>query len=126
MLDANFRFRNFPVYNDTRSFIKEVKILTKKKLPAEQNFSLKSQLWRALDSVVLNIAEGSGRGTDKDFAHFLNQAHTSLLEVVACFDIACDNQYLTSQEGVRLISQASLLSDQLTAFRRSLLKNPTK
>ena len=61
------------------------------KFPLEEKFSLTNQLWKALDSIILNIAEGADRGTDKDFAHFLNNAHTSLNEVVACIDLALDD-----------------------------------
>jgi four helix bundle protein len=56
---------------------------------------LKSQLWRALDSIALNIAEGSEKYSDLDFSHFLNISLTSLAESVACFDLALDEQYVT-------------------------------
>jgi four helix bundle protein len=82
--NKTFRFRNFQVYKDARNFSKELKKFSKSKFPKEEQFGLLSQLWRALDSVMLNIAEGSDRGTDKDFALFLNRSHTSLNEVVAC------------------------------------------
>jgi four helix bundle protein len=65
-----FRFRQFQVYKDARKFQKELKDLSRKKFPKEEQFCLTSQFWRALDSIILNIAEGSDRGTDKDFAHF--------------------------------------------------------
>ena len=121
-----FRFRNFAVYSDARQFIHAVKVLSKKKFPKEEQFILLPQLWRALDSIVLNIAEGSDRGTDKDFAHFLNTSHTSLNEVVACFDIALDNKYLTVSEHKVFLYDAEKLANQLTAFRRSLLLAPKK
>jgi len=84
-----FRFRQFQVYKDALQFQKELKDLSRKKFPKEEQFCLISQLWRALDSIILNIAEGTDRGTDKDFAHFLNLSHTSLNEVVAFLKVNC-------------------------------------
>lgn len=121
-----FRFRQFQIYRDSRVFAKELKNLSRVKFPKEEKFCPLSQLWRAPDSIILNIAEGSDRGTDKDFAHFLNNAHTSLNEVVACLDIAIDNDYVSETEHQIYLKKAENLANQLTAFRRKLLNNPTK
>jgi four helix bundle protein len=75
---------------------------------------------------VLNIAEGCDRGSDKDFAHFLNISHTSLNEVVACIDVALDEGYIIEKENFDLINKAAALANQLTAFRSNILKNPKK
>ena len=120
-----FRFREFRVYKDARLFNLELRNLSKQ-FPKEELFSLTSQLRRALISIILNIAEGSDRGTDKDFAHFLNNAHTSLNEVVACLDIAFDHGFISQQERSTYLYKASDLADQLTAFRKKLLEKPTK
>ncbi len=121
--DKKFRFRQFQVYQDARVFNQEIKNLSKKYFPREERFALTDQLWRALDSIILNIAEGADRGTDKDFAHFLNQSHTSLNEVVACLDVALDNQYISEDIAVAYLGKAAQLADQLTAFRRKLLQD---
>jgi|SRR3989338_4108666 len=125
-IDKKFRFREFQVYKDARSFNKEIKNFFKNKLPKEEKFILLSQLWRAADSIILNIAEGSDRGTDKDFALFLNRAHTSLNEVVACLDISFDNGYISEKEHRLYLEKAAPLGNQLTAFRRKLLREPSK
>lgn len=125
-VDKKFRFRKFKVYQDARSFVAELKKFSRKEFPKEEQFGLLSQLWRALDSIVLNIAEGSDRGTDKDFAHFLNISRTSINEIVACLDVALDNQYINKDEHESYLVKAADLVDQLTAFRMSLLKNPKK
>lgn len=117
-----FRFRQFQVYKDARIFCKELKEFSKKRFPREEQFSLLSQLWRALDSIILNIAEGADRGTDKDFALFLNRSHTSLNEVVACLDISMDMSYVNIQEHENLLKRAEILANQLTAFRKYVLK----
>src|SRR3990172_1523975 len=119
-----FRFREFQIYKDARKFNKELKDFSKKKFPKSEQYSLLSQLWRALDSILLNIAEGADRGTDKDFAHFLNLAHTSLNETIACLDVALDNSYVIAKEHQYFLEKAALLSRQLTAFRKKLLYEP--
>ncbi len=79
-----------------------------------------------MDSIILNIAEGADRGTDKDFAHYLNISHTSLNEVVACLDLALNNEYITNLEHREFLFKAEKLANQLTAFRKKLLVSPVK
>ena len=121
-----FRFRQFQIYKDALQFRGELKALSRKKFPREEQFCLTSQLWRAIDSIILNIAEGSDRGTDKDFAHFLNNAHTSLNEVVSCLDAAFQDAYMIAEEHKSYLIKAEKLANQLTAFRKKLLTEPTK
>jgi len=121
-----FRFRNFQVYKDALTFQGELKDLSRKEFPKAEQFCLTSQLWRALDSIILNIAEGSDRGTDRDFAHFLNISHTSLNEVVACLDLALNNKYISISKHQEYLDKSEKLANQLTAFRKKLINDPTK
>lgn len=55
-------------------------------MPVEERFALTSQLRRSTYSVPLNIVEGCGKNTDKDFAHYLDNALGSALEAeYTCF-----------------------------------------
>ena len=51
-------------------------------------FGLKDQICRAAVSAMSNVAEGFGRKTNKDFAHFLDQARASAVEVQSLLYIA--------------------------------------
>lgn len=51
------------------------------KFPREEVYGLSSQMKRASVSVASNIAEGSIRGSKKDFAHFLHIASGSIAEL---------------------------------------------
>lgn len=121
-----FRFRDFPIYKDALEFRMEIKEVIKKYFPLEERYLLGDQIIRAANSIVLNIAEGTDRGTDKDFALFLNRSHTSLAEVISCLDIALMEKYITVNAHVKYLNQAEKLANQITAFRRKLLASPTK
>ncbi|MBI2421168.1 MAG: four helix bundle protein [Candidatus Levybacteria bacterium] len=121
-----FRFRDFKVYQDAILFRMEIKQLVRKYFPAEEKYLLSDQIIRAANSIVLNIAEGSDRGTDKDFALFLNRSHTSLAEVVACLDLALKEKFINDKIHREYLMKSENLANQLTAFRRKLLVNPTK
>lgn len=111
-----FRFREFPVYKEARQFRIEVKRLSRQKFPKEEQHVLTSQLWRALDSIILNIAEGADRYSDIDFSRFLNNSLTSLNEVVSCLDLALDDSYIVLDEHTHFIDKAENLYRQLKAF----------
>ena len=82
-------FRNLNVYIKSKELVKQIYELLKK-FPREEQFVLSDQLRRAVISIPSNIAEGSGRNSQKDQAHFYNFAYGSLMEVFSQLDIACD------------------------------------
>lgn len=67
-----------------------------KKFPKEELFSIVNQLRRAGISIVLNIAEGSGR-TKKEFVHFLNISRTSAYECSAIAQICLRREYIATE-----------------------------
>ena len=76
------------IYNLTHSF------------PKEEMYGLTSQIRRASSSVPINIAEGCGRGSDADFARFLQIAFGSVSEteylLLLCFELGyfSENNYM--------------------------------
>ncbi len=111
-----YRFRRFPVYQDARRFRRELKEYSKNHFPKVEDYALRMQLWRALDSIILNIAEGSDRHSDKDFSHYLNTSLGSLNEVIACLDCALDDGYMEEVDHQWFLSQADNLARQLKVF----------
>ena len=61
-----FRFESLDIFHEAIDFSAFVYSMVKK-FPADERFDLTSQARRAANSVVLSIAEGSGRGTKRDF-----------------------------------------------------------
>ena len=86
-------------------------------------YILKDQITRAATSICLNIAEGSNRQSNKDKAHFLNQALTSLEEVIAGFDLALEDEFITQQEMQSLLVLGEDIGKQLIGFSKSLQNN---
>ena len=64
------------------------------KFPKSEQFDLLSQTKRASYSIPLNIVEGSGLFTEKDFAHFLDQALGSTHELEYCCLMCKDLSYI--------------------------------
>lgn len=116
-----FRFRDWDIYKDSRKFRIEINEILKT-YPKEEKYSLVDQTKRALNSIVLNIAEGSNKNTDKDTRVYINRAQGSLDEVVACLDCALDDKYITNEQHDLILKQASSLAKRLKAFATHLSK----
>ena len=94
------------------------------KLPAFEEYNLKSQIVRAGTGIALNIAEGSTSQTDPEQARFLGFAIRSLIETVACQHIITQRNYLLDPTPVQEAYQFSQkLFAKLQAFRNNLLSN---
>lgn len=113
-----FRFRQFQVYQEAKSLHKEV-IQTTSNFP-RQFYYLSDQLNRASLSIVLNIAEGSSKQSDKDFNRFISISLGSLDETIACMEIALDNKLITEKQFSELEERYEILSKQLGSFSKKL------
>ena len=117
-----FRFRNWPIYKDARDFRKEInKIL--RQFPREELYALTDQTKRAINSVILNLAEGSNKNSNKDKRVYINRAQGSMDEIVACLDCALDEKYLSAKLHNELLLRASEMAKQLKAFGIFLVEN---
>ncbi|MEP7277429.1 MAG: four helix bundle protein [Bacteroidota bacterium] len=66
--------------------------------PHEEKYELASQLKRAASAVPLNLVEGCGRSTDKDFAPFLDNSLGSINETDYCCYSASELKYMSQRE----------------------------
>jgi len=91
-------------------------------LPKSEQYELSSQLKRAVYSIPLNIAEGCGRNSDKDFVHFLDIALGSLNEVEYCFILLYDLEYINKEK----LDNVNPILNQLKAKLINLIKSIRK
>src|SRR3954454_16579050 len=89
-----------------------------------KNFSFRDQIQRSALSVPSNVAEGSERGSPKDFAHFLNIAKGSCGELRTQLYIARRLGFLAKAAFEGLINESKELSKMLEGLRRSILSRP--
>src|SRR4030042_5473736 len=88
------RFQKFPIYKEIRIFVKDIYKLIKL-FPSSEKFEIISQTKRAATSVLLNLAEGSMKKSDKEFRRFLLISIGSISEIVAILDISLDLNYIS-------------------------------
>ncbi len=111
------RHRNLEIWKQGVSLFQKVHALAKQ-FPRFEGASIRDQLIRAALSVPANIAEGSGRATTKDFAHFLTIAQGSLVEVDSHLVAASSIGYC--EYPPQLARQIVSLLKMIKAFRENL------
>jgi four helix bundle protein len=122
---TRFRFEKLEVWQAARKINQFVYRLTQN-FPRRELFAMTSQLRRAAVSISANIAEGAGRNSDKDFAHYLEQSYGSLMEVAAIFYLALDEGYVNSSELEPFFDELELLAKRIAALNRSLSISASK
>jgi four helix bundle protein len=110
------RFTELKVWQRSHALALRVYQLTKA-LPSDEKYGLVSQLRRAAVSVPTNIAEGSKREGNQDFARFLNIAEGSLVETEYLIMLSRDLDYLTSASVTPLLSEIKDVARMLHYLR---------
>jgi len=110
------RYRKLDVYQEAKLLVKNV-YLHLQQFPKEEQFALCDQLRRAVISIPSNIAEGMGRSSAKDQAHFLEIAYGSLLETQCQLEIALDLGYLSEASFNMLDDQIDHIAIMLSRLR---------
>jgi four helix bundle protein len=115
-----FKFEKLEVYQLSLAYI-DLAYEIAGKLPANEEYNLKSQLKRAATSIALNIAEGSSGQTDVEQTRFIGYAIRSLLETVACQQIIQRRNFIADTSILKkFFKQSEILAAKLYAFRKAI------
>ncbi|MDA3928628.1 MAG: four helix bundle protein [Prolixibacteraceae bacterium] len=114
-------YREMKIWQKGRILVKEVYLITQT-FPKEERFGLTSQAQRAAVSIPLNISEGAGRGTNKDFNNFLDMARGSVNELETLIFLSNDLEYINSETTNLLLQKTEELSKMIVAFQAKLSK----
>lgn len=112
-------FRELKVWQKSRVLVKEVYLLTAQ-LPQTERYNLASQLQSAAVSVISNIAEGSGRGSDVDFARFLDMSLGSSHELESQILVASDLSFIDLENHQSLMGALSEIQRMLIGLMNKL------
>ncbi|MFO0790607.1 MAG: four helix bundle protein [Pirellulales bacterium] len=115
-------FRNLDVWKKAHELTLSTYRLTKT-FPEDERFGLTSQLRRSAASIGANLAEGCGRGTDPDFARFVQTAMGSSSEVEYHFLLARDLDYMPAEVYTPLDEEITRIKRMLSSLLRRIRPN---
>ena len=109
-------YQNLTVWQKAMVLAKDIYSVTAN-YPKSETYGLVSQMRRCVVSIPSNIAEGYGRGTNKDLVHFLSTSLASSNELETQLLLSREFTYL-SEEDASLLLQ---LNEQVNKMLSSLI-----
>ena len=110
-----FEFEKLDVWHKAME-LAEVIYQATQTFPQEERFGLISQLRRAGISIPVNIAEGKGRHSKKEYAQFLYNARGSLYETVSLLKMAVRLRYLSNDSYQQMVQLAEVVMSKLSGL----------
>lgn len=114
-----FKFENLIIWQRAMDYGEEIYLITKQ-FPKEEIFNLNSQIRRAVDSIALNISEGSTGQSNLEYRKFIGYSMRSLAEVVTCLHKAKRRNYLDENKFEILYNEAFNLMNMMASFKSKL------
>jgi len=124
-MSAFQRFEDIEAWQKARELTKAIYALSNDGQFAH-DFGLRNQIRRASVSIMSNIAEGYGRGGNKEFTQFLSTAKGSASEVQAQLYVALDAGYLNQEQFQKLYSETEATARMIAGLLRYLQNSDFK
>lgn len=112
-------FEQLTVWQESQDLAVSIYTITKI-FPKDEMFAITNQLRRAASSISANIAEGFGRQTPNDKAHFYTMAYGSLLEVKNFLYLSNKLRYITDEDLNSLLLQCTSCQKLINGSKRAL------
>jgi four helix bundle protein len=114
-----FKFEKLIIWQKAMDYGESIFRLSHK-FPQEEMYNLSSQIRRAVDSIALNISEGSIGQSNPEFRKFVGFAIRSLAEVVTCLYKASKRNYISKEEFKENYEYAFNLMNMMVAFKEKI------
>ena len=115
----SFKFEKLIIWQKAMDFGEEINLLSEE-FPKKEMYNLSSQILRAVDSVALNISEGSIVQSKPEFNRFLGYSVRSIAEVVTCLHKARRRNYISEENFNDLYTRSFELMNMTLAFKNQL------
>jgi four helix bundle protein len=115
----SFKFEKLIIWEKAMEFGENINNLSKQ-FPKSEMYNLSSQICRAVDSIALNIAEGSIGQSNPEYKKFIGYSIRSLAEVVTCLYKAKRRKYLSAEEFNNQYEFAFNLMNMMVAFKNKI------
>ena len=117
-----YSFEKLEVYQVARKFKIDIKLMSQG-FPKEERFDLISQINRSSASILANLAEGSGRSSNFDQAHFTNMSYSTALETIDHLNIALDMKYINEDKYTELRIKLDAILNKLNSLYKYQINN---
>ena len=114
-----FKFEKLIIWQKAMDFGENIYKLTSK-FPKDEMYNLSSQIRRAVDSIALNISEGSIGQSNPEYKKFMGYSIRSLAEVVTCLHKAKRREYISENEFSTHYEFAFNLMNMMVAFKKKI------
>ena len=115
----SFKFEKLLIWQKAMDLGENINSMTAQ-FPEKERFNLTSQIMRAVDSVALNISEGSIGQTNPEFKRFMGYSIRSLAEVVTCIYKAQRREYITKEEFKITYDDSFNLMNMMIGFKNNI------
>ncbi|MBL7888776.1 MAG: four helix bundle protein [Bacteroidia bacterium] len=112
-----FDFEKLDIYKKAKSFNSEIRSFIK---ATKLDPTTKDQLRRASFSIVLNIAEGTGRFSNADRRNFYIISRSSVFECIAILDVLKDENILEEHKYSEFYKNGEEISKMLFSMIKNL------
>jgi four helix bundle protein len=113
-------YKDLQVWQKSMVFADEVIQLIDEMETPRKHYRLFEQLESAVTSVPMNIAEGKGRNSKKEFVHFLYIARGSLYETLTLLEIFKMRNWLNTEAFVDLEHKSNEIAKMLKGLINSI------
>ena len=116
-------YRDLKVWQKSMLFANQVILVIDEMDTPRKHYRLIEQLESAATSVPMNIAEGKGRNSKKEFIHFLYISRGSIYEALTLLEIFKQQNWLSEEKYNKLESSAMEIIRMLKGLINAIAKN---
>ena len=120
-MEGQSSYKDLKVWQKSMVFANEVIEKIDELDTPRKHYRLFEQLESAATSIPMNIAEGKGRNSKKEFIHFLYIARGSLYETLTLLEIFKMRGWLTEKNYVDLENKSNEIAKMLKGLINSLV-----
>ena len=121
--DIEFGYEKLLIWQRSLEWADRVLSIAENIETERKHYRLIEQIESSCTSVPMNIAEGKGRFSKKEFVHFFYIARGSLYETMTLLEIFLKRQWVSHEEFIIVKSETREIAKMLNAFINSLKKN---